>query len=164
MFEGRDRAAYALQFFLVTIGHQDTGLVARLRDHPTPWIDDERPAMARTIRAVMAALRWREYECLGFDRPGTQEDLPVVFSGLPGEGTRHDYPARVPIHQRSIELGKSQVVTDRHADHAKGSRAAGNMVSGREMGGLPVAVRAVGPERDVEEMDLAVARHLATFR
>jgi hypothetical protein len=50
------------------------------------------------------------------DRPGLEQNLPVILAGVGGEGRRHHQQISPGPRQVAIELGKAHVVTDRQTD------------------------------------------------
>ncbi len=105
-------------------------------------------------RGVRADLVGRDHERLVLDRPRAHERLPVVARGRQGEGGRERDDARAAHGEDPVELGKAQVVADRHAqlDAAGGAREHDLLARLLE---LRLAVDAP-VHLDVEHVDLAV--------
>ncbi len=146
-----------------TIRNEHARFIAGLGDDQSPWIDDERPAVAGSIRAVVATLGRGDDKSLALDRTRPEEYLPVVFARFPGESARHSEPPCLTLDEPAIEFRKTQVVTDRQANDSEGRRRRHDFLTRFEMEGFPVAVFAIWPERHVEEVDLSVARDLDTL-
>ena len=90
--------------------------VRRLRHHGPPRVDHHAPPEAAPARVVVADLAGRDHVALVLDRPGPQQHLPVVATGVGGEGRRHQQHAGAGDGQLPVQLGEAQVVADRQAD------------------------------------------------
>src|SRR6187431_301847 len=82
--------------------------------------------------------------------------MPVIFAGVQGERRRHHDDFRTTVHERPVELGKPEVVTDAQAhleavdiDHHGGKPPSGCLRFSK-----PGPIREV----DIEQMDLSIAR------
>jgi hypothetical protein len=129
--------------------------------HTPPGIDDQRIAerIARSAAGRIAAdLRCRCHIALGLDRPRPEQHLPVILAGLQREGCGQHDQLRPPFAQRQEQLGKAQIVADREPDPHPVEIDRHDVTAGLGVVALAIGV-AIGGD-DVEEVDLAIARHL----
>src|SRR3990172_2387748 len=85
--------------------------------HPTTAEGSALPAeAATTVRGGPPGtpLRRCDQESLRLDRPGAEQDLPVVPPCLEGKGRRDEHELRALRDERAVELGEPEVVADRH--------------------------------------------------
>jgi hypothetical protein len=107
---------------------------------------------------MRAALRGSQDVALIFDRPRTQQQVPVGGAGCRGEGRGHEDEREVA--EAAIELGEADVVAHRQA-HAT-ARQVQRHPLGPRFDRAPFIVAFV-VMRECEQMDLVVARDASTI-
>src|SRR6266536_694694 len=95
----------------IEVGERHADGVGRLGEHGTPGVDDHAAAEAGAAGIVIADLAGGHDIALVLDRPGTQQHLPVVPSGVQHEGGRYDQQLRPAVYgEVPVQLGEAQVV------------------------------------------------------
>src|SRR5262249_15779901 len=95
----------------LAVGSTGEGLAPRVDDHRVAEVHDPAWAVTALIRS--------EEEDLALDCPRAEQDLPVRGAGREGERRRNGDDLRTRERERSIELGKAQIITDAHPYHAQ---------------------------------------------
>src|SRR5438477_8643022 len=109
------RAANPVLPVEVDLGGGDALAVGRDREDDAPGIDDHRAPVGVEVRRRLAVLTGGDHERLVLDRPGAQQDLPVVAPGVGRERRGHAERASAADREDPVELGEPKVVADGQA-------------------------------------------------
>ena len=105
---------------------------------------------------VVTALRRRDHERPGLDRPCPDEDMPMRLTGRPGEGRRNRHHRRTRSCENTVKIWKTHVVADRQSEPRPRQVGDNRRIARPVEPRLAVALAA--GEVDIEHMDLVVAR------
>ena len=113
MLQGGQFFSYCIQIVEIDISADDARFALRLGDDVTPGIHDHRVAVSTHARRVSADLVRSDDVNLILDRTSTQQGLPVGLSCRHRKNRGHDHDLRTALAQEPIELGETQIITDR---------------------------------------------------
>ena len=151
---GQARADLALALE-VELGHERRlPLLAGLREHRPPGVDDHRAPAGVLPARVLAGLVGRDHERLVLDRPRPHQRLPVVARRRQRERGRDRDDPRTADREDPVQLREAQVVADGEAQlDALGGLREHDLLAGLLELGLAVDAPA---DLDVEHVHLAV--------
>ncbi len=152
--ERRQRRANPLDSRQVGLGEDVALAVGGLGQDDPPRVHDHRPSARVLPGGVGPVLVGGDHVQLVLDRPGPQQDLPVVAGGGEREGGRDGDQLGAPDGEDPVQLREAQVVADRQPQTRvpPGPRQH-DLLTGKLELGLPVAP---APDFHVEHVELAV--------
>src|SRR5215207_7959051 len=155
--ERRQRRADSILYLEIQVGSDEALAVGRFREDGAPRIHDHRMSVGAVVGRRLANLVRGDDERLVLDRPRPEENFPMVFAGLEGEGGRHCQHRCAADREDAVELREPKVVADGHAERDSGQRfpdrSRHDLVTGLLVIGLPVRDAA---DVHVEHVDLPV--------
>ena len=86
----------------IEFGEGDPIALGNLGQDSTPGIDDHTMTVGFSVSGVASLLRGCDHKDLIFDRVGTDQNLPVGFTGLLGKGGRGEDDHRSEIGEMLI--------------------------------------------------------------
>src|SRR5882757_5061276 len=110
--ERRQRLADPLLAGEVEVGGDEALAVGSGGEDDTPGVDDRRATVRVEVRRSLADLAGSEDEDGVLDRPGAEEDFPMVAAGDGGEGGGNGDQAGTADGEDPVQLGEAKVVTD----------------------------------------------------
>src|SRR5689334_5088214 len=108
--QGRQVATNLAEALEVESGNNGGLLVGRLSQDRPPGVDDHAAAIAGPARRVRADLTGGKDEALVLDRPGAQQELPVVAPSLHRKSRRNTDDFSAVFGQLAVELRETEVV------------------------------------------------------
>src|SRR5579875_3643128 len=141
----------------IEVAHHDPAPSRTPTQHTAPVVDDQRVAVGLAAVRMEARLGGSDDVAEVFDRPASEQGLPMRPAGRRSEGGRHAEDLRSAGAQGAVQLREAHIVTDGQSQAARGRFGDDRRFSWRDVCRLTVALLPAG-NVDIEQMDLVVAR------